>query len=150
MGKIEIVTEIEAPLEKVFAWNADPKTFEKVSTAEADAKVEITSEGPVGLGTTFHLSAVMAGQKLEGDMEYVEFEENRRVVQRMTKGDLKKMEMTDIYEATDKGTRITTTWDYELPYSVIGKILDRLKVGKEINASANAGYQRAKEILEEE
>jgi len=148
MGRVEIVTEIEVPLEKVFAFSADPKSFEKVAAAESETKVEITSDETVGLGTTFHLSAIMAGQKMEGDIETVEFEENRTAVCRLTKGDLKRLEMTDVFEATDKGTRVTTTWDYELPYSVLGKILDKLKVGKEIEAAANAGWQRAKEILE--
>lgn len=148
MGRVEIVMEIEAPLEKVFAYNVDPKSFEKASTAEAEAKVEITSEGPVGVGTTFHLSTIVAGQKLEGDMEIVEFEENRRLVQRMTKGDVESFEVTNVFEATDKGTKVTATWDYELPYSILGKILDKLKFGKEIEAAFNKGWQKTKEILE--
>jgi len=147
MGRVEIVTEIEAPLEKVFAYNADPKSLEKAAP-EAEAKVEITSDEPVGVGTTFHLSAVIAGQEMEGDMEIVELEENRRIVQRMTKGDLKSLEMTDVFEATDKGTKVTTTWDYELPYSLVGKVLDKLKFGKEIEAAAKGGWQKTKEILE--
>jgi ligand-binding SRPBCC domain-containing protein len=150
MGRVEIVTEIEAPLEKVFAFNADPKSMEKVGPAEYEAKVEITSDRTLGVGTTYHLSATVAGQKMEGDIEITELEENHRVVQRMTSGDFKKLEMTDVFEATDQGTKVTTTWDYELPYSVLGKMLDRLRVGKEIDAAAKAGWQGAKEILEKE
>jgi hypothetical protein len=149
MGMVEIVTDIDAPLERVFEWNADPKSFEKTGPPEADTKVEVTSKGPIGLGTTFHMSAVIAGQRLEGDMELAQFEENRKVVHRMTKGDMKKLVMTDLYEATDTGTRISTTWDYELPYSVLGRIMDKIKFRKDIEEAARAGWQKAKEILEE-
>ncbi len=148
MGKVEIVTEIEAPLEKVFSFNVDPKSMEKVGPEDYEAKVEITSDQPLGVGTTYHLSAIIAGQKMEGDIEIVELEENRKIVQRMIKGDLKKLEMTDVFEATDTGTSVTTTWEYELPGSVFGKIMDKLKVGKEIEDAARTGWQGAKEILE--
>ncbi len=40
MGRVERSIEIEAPLEKVFAFYADPKNAEALLPEDADAKVE--------------------------------------------------------------------------------------------------------------
>lgn len=37
-----------------------------------------TSDGPIGLGTTWHAISKLFGRRAEGDAEYVEFEMNRR------------------------------------------------------------------------
>lgn len=149
MGKIENSIEIEAPVKKVFALYADPKFLEKTAPEDAEIKVEVTSKGPIGLGTTSRTSGVLSGRKLNFETEYVEFEENRRIVDRQTKGDLKRFDVTSVFEATDKGTKVTTTVNYELPYSVLGKIIDKLKAGKDMERYIKAINEKAKEILEE-
>ncbi|MHA2313360.1 MAG: hypothetical protein ACXADF_17875 [Candidatus Thorarchaeota archaeon] len=60
------------------------------------------------------------------------FEKNIRTVEHQYDGDMKKWENTTSFEATDRGTKVTQTIEYELPYSVIGKLLDRLSVKKEL------------------
>ena len=148
MGRVETVIEIEAPIEKVFAFAADPKSLE-LAPEEAEVKVEVTSEGPIGVGTTFRMTAVLAGRRVEGEEEYVEFEENRSFKSRQIKGTLKRFDITTVFEATEKGTKATATWDYELPYSVLGKILDKLKARKAIERYVKTGWEKAKQILEE-
>lgn len=148
MGRIEISTEIEAPIENVFAFMADPRNYENIMPEDAAVRVEMLSKGPVGVGTTYRLSGVLAGRKMAVENEYVEFEENRRIVERQTKGDFKSYRGTYVFEATKKRTTLKQTMDYELPYSVLGKIIDRLKAGKELRAYVKASTERAKEILE--
>ncbi len=91
----------------------------------------------------------MSGQKIKSEAEYVEFEKNRRFVERQTEGDMKKWEQTFVFEATGKGTKVNLTTEYQLPYSILGKIIDRLKAGKEIQTSVEAAIEKTKEILEE-
>jgi ligand-binding SRPBCC domain-containing protein len=148
MGRLEYSVEIEAPVEKVFAFHVDPRNAMKLLPEDANGTVEITSEGSIGLGTSWHISAVIGGRKLELDEELVEFEENRRFTHRQTKGDMKRSEGTLSFQATNKGTKITETFDYELPYSVLGKILDRLKAGKDLERFTKERYEKSKEILE--
>jgi hypothetical protein len=38
--------------------------------------------------------------------------------------------------------------DYDLPYSIIGMIIDRLKVSRAIEESVNEGLTKLKNILE--
>ena len=148
MVRIEKVIEIEAPIEKVFAFWADPKKFEKLLPEGMEGKIEVTSEGPIGVGSTYSFSGIVGGQKMETETEFVEWEENRRMVSRQIKGVYKRSESGSFFEATDKGTKVTETVDYELLYSEPGKGLDDLKVRKDIEASFKAGLEKAKEILE--
>ncbi len=148
MGRIEIETEIEAPVEKVFAFWADPRNATKMMPEDAEVKVEVPSEGPIGLGTTWRVSGVIGGRKLDFEEELVEFVENRRITHRQTKGDFKREEGTLVFEATDRGTKLTETFDYKLPYSVLGKIIDKLKAGKDLERILKTNHERAKEFLE--
>ena len=149
MGRVESQIEIGAPLERVFAFVANPKNYEKMF-AGAEVKVEMVSKGPIGVGTSYRLSAVLGGRKVDVHLhEYVEFEENRRFVDCEVKGALKREELIFVFDSTDRGTKVTASIDYELPGSVLGMVLDRLMVRKEMERFLKGGVQKAKEILEE-
>ena len=51
-------------------------------------------------------------------------------------------------EPTAKGTKLTYSMDYELPYSVLGKLVDKLKVGKEMEKNIVVAMEKAKKALE--
>ena len=147
MGRVESSIEIKAPVGRMFAFLSNPKNQEKIF-ARADLKVENVSEQPIGVGTTYRTSAVLAGRKADfHPHEFVEFEKNRRFVDRDNGGPLKKEEFTFAFATTESGTKLTTTIDCELPYSVLGKILDKLTFRKEFGRFLNGGAQKAKEIL---
>jgi hypothetical protein len=83
--------------------------------------------------------------------EFVEFEENRRFVDHEVKGGggvLKREDLTFVFENIDRGTKVTITEDYEFPYSVLGKIVDKLMARKGFARFIQSGAQKAKEILE--
>ncbi len=149
MGKFVIDAEIKAPLEKVFAFISDPKSNEKVFPEEDEVRIEMLSKEPLGVGTRFRFTGLLAGQKISSVAEYSEFEKNRRFVERQTKGDMKKWRQTFVFEPTGKSTKVNLTTEYQLPYSILGKIIDRLKAGKEIQTSVKAAMEKAKGILEE-
>lgn len=81
---------------------------------------------------------------------FAEFEKNRRTLERQTKGDMKKWETTQIFEVVDGGTKVSATVDYEFPYSVLGKIIDKLKGEKDVSDYIHTFYRNAKRILEKE
>ena len=115
-------------------------------------KIEDVSKQPIGVGTKYSPSCVIAGIQVKPHLhELVEFEENRRIVDREVKGgggSLKKEELTYAFGATDRGTKVTLTVDYKLPYSVIGEVLDKVRMRKAFENFSNDGVQKAKEILE--
>ena len=67
---------------------------------------------------------------------------------RQTGGSLKKMEHTDLLEPTEKGTKLTSIMEYELPYSLLGRIIDKLRVKKIMEKAGEYQAQKTKELLE--
>ena len=63
---------------------------------------------------------------------------------------MKKMLMTDTFEPTDGGTRWTSILEYELPYSLLGKLIDRLKVRKAMEKGSDYYVKKTKELIEKE
>ena len=149
MGRVESSVEIEAPIEKVFAFISDPKNQERVFV-DYSMKIEDVSKQPIGVGTKYRPSCVIAGIKAKPHLhELVEFEKNRRIVDREVKGGaLNREELTYAFGATDRGTKVTLTIDYKLPYSVVGEVLDKLRMRKAFENFSKDGVQKAKEILE--
>ena len=58
-----------------------------------------------------------------------------------------------IYNATlvpsKTGAKVTTAFDYELPYSILGKIIDKLRVHKAMEREADKALQKMKNVAEE-
>jgi hypothetical protein len=52
------------------------------------------------------------------------------------------------FEPTAKGTKWTMSMDYEVPYSVLGKVIDKLKIGKDIEKSMGKMQANVKKALE--
>ncbi|UCE95702.1 MAG: SRPBCC family protein [Candidatus Bathyarchaeota archaeon] len=153
MVRVESSIEIKAPIEKVFAFLADPRNYEKIF-ADSKVKMEMLSEGPIGLGTKYRISAerrrILGGQQVDFHLhEYVEFEENHTFTDRETEGRLKKEEMTFIFDKTDNGTKVIAIIDYELPYSGFGIIIGKLmRVKMAFIHFLRSSLERAKETLE--
>jgi uncharacterized protein YndB with AHSA1/START domain len=142
--KIEKSIEIAASPEEVFNFINDT---EKMNKAHAGfTKAEYTSKGPIGVGTTMHFVGTHGGSKNEWDMEVTEFVNNKKV----TTHTEKPANMTNFLtlEPTTKGTKLTHSVDYELPYSILGKVIDKLKVSKNLKKEMDVWLPNAKKALE--
>jgi ligand-binding SRPBCC domain-containing protein len=133
----------------VFVFLSDPKNLEKI-LADSEFKIEDVSNQPAGVGTRFLLSAVVGGLKVKPHWhEIVEFEENSKIVNGEVKGGpMKKEEFSFVFKTTDGGTSLTVIIDYVFPYSVFGKILDKLLARKAFDRLVMNGAKKAKELLE--
>ena len=144
MTKIEKSIEINAPLDKVYSlinWSSVPEYYDSIK------KVEWTSEPKMEVGATVHVFSEIAGAKGEWDAEITEYKDNEKVSWRTTSGN-----MTIIYNATlepaKAGTKLTTSFDYELPYSNLGKLIDKLRVHKSMEKEVEQALQKMKDIAE--
>lgn len=146
MTKLSKSIDIEASPEKVFAFTLDAKKMNEI--AKGFQETEYTSKGPVGVGTTAHMVGKAGGSQAEWDMEVTEFEKNKNVSMRTEGASKLKMQSSYIYEPTAKGTKLTITYDYELPYSILGKIVDKLKVSKDMEKSTEKLLKDVKKALE--
>ena len=109
MIKIEHSIVINRPVEDVFAVVTNLENNPKWGSGLLEAVK--TSEGPIGVGTTWRLVRKVLGQRLEAESEVTEYELNRNYVQR-SKSPF-PVEVRQTYEAVEGGTRITITLEAE-------------------------------------
>ena len=145
MTRIEKSIEINAPLEKVWSmiyWERLPEWHTDFKT------VEITSEEKNKVGTTGHITGETAGVKVEMDLETTELIENEKVAFRTTGGNITGLGYITL-SPTKAGTKVTEVIDYQLPYSVLGKLIDKLRVHKAIDKSYGVALKNLKNMLEQ-
>jgi hypothetical protein len=93
-----------------------------------------TSEGPVGLGSIAHFET-KGTLKSFGELtgEVTEFEENKKMTMQ-SKNAKGKTAVSDslILEPTANGTKVMYVTEYDVPYSVFGKLIDKVKISKDM------------------
>ena len=78
MASIKVAQQIDAPLERVFDVVSDIP--EAANTVTAITKIEMLSEGPVGIGTRWRETRTLFGRDATEEMEFTEFERPCRYV----------------------------------------------------------------------
>ncbi len=146
MGKLTKSIEIEASPEEVFTFINDQKKMNDVMKGWAE--MQYTSAGPVGVGTTAHHIAKFGGQMGEWDREITEFVKNKKMSDHTTGASKMKMGSSWTLEPTAKGTKLAISMDYELPYSVLGKVIDKLKFNKDLDKVMGKMLENIKKALE--
>jgi hypothetical protein len=53
-----------------------------------------------------------------------------------------------VLEPTTKGTKSTFSMEYEVPYSILGKLVDKLKVSKDMEIKMSKMMENMKKALE--
>lgn len=104
MLKIEISAVINRPVEEVFAVVSNLENNPKWSSTFLEVKK--TSQGPIGVGTTWRAVQAFLGQRIESDVEVTEYEPNRKSAQKTKSGPI-PAEVRQIYERAEGGTRVS-------------------------------------------
>ena len=146
MGKVSRSIEIEASPEKVFALLCDTEKMNEINKEIEEA--EYTSEGPIGVGTTRHVVGNAGKFKAEVYIEITEFEKNKKIRWRTIGASTIKANVSQSLEPTAKGTKLTFTNDYEPPYSILGKIVDKLMIHKNVEKNMERYQKNMKKALE--
>ena len=111
MIKSEISVVINRPVEEVFAFANDLESDPQWMAAVSERKK--TSEGPVGVGTTFRDKGTLLGQKVENNYEVTEYELNAKLGIKTVSGSI-QIEATSTCEPVEGGTRFTMAGDAEV------------------------------------
>jgi len=145
--KLTISRDIQASPEKIFAFVISERMNEvwgELMNGKWDSK------GPVGVGSVGHFDTrgMMANfGKLTGTV--TEFEPNKKMT--MNSKDAKgKMDATDtiILEPNANGTKTTYVTQYKVPYSVFGKLIDKVKISKDMEAMHVKMLENLKKAVE--
>jgi len=129
LTRVETSIEIKAPPEKVWemlAWDRFPEWDE--GTQKNAKSVEYTSE--VGtLEDKYRVGATcrMTTKDRDLDFEITESVENEKIMARVTGAPfVTQLFLTYILEPVEAGTKLTYRMDYEIPWGIFGKFLDKL------------------------
>jgi uncharacterized protein YndB with AHSA1/START domain len=95
---------INRPVAEVFAYVSDVSNEPAWHTDVLEARQ--TSEGPIGIGTTFLILVKPSMGVSEGVTEVIGFDPNRRQVMRGEMGSMRPT-ITDLFEPADGGTKFT-------------------------------------------
>jgi len=119
MPAIEKTIFINAPLKKVFAFMAEPHSLIEIwpSLQEIDNLQPL----PNG-GYCFDWTYKMAGLRLHGRVEWLEFIKDRRIVYRNEAGIPGTLIWT--YQAENGGTRVSVAVDYTVPGVVLARLTE--------------------------
>src|SRR6476659_958163 len=110
MAKIDCGTTIKRSIEDVFAVLSDASNYQKWASGGV-VPAERTSEGPIGVGTTWHGVGQLIGRQFDSDFEYTEFEANRRFVSKLQSPFPATLTFT--LEPVGGGTRVSESLEAE-------------------------------------
>ena len=150
MGRLEKSIEIRAPPEKVWEMFALDRLLEweegyqkNIKSVEYVSEVR-TPEDKYRVGASAH---VLTKKQKEFDLEITESLEKEKMTTRSTSGNATLIG-TYTLKPTEPGTEVTYMMDYELPHSILGKIIDKLVVGRMMEKEYEKALEKLKSILE--
>ena len=121
--KLQRSIEIAAPPEKIWPFLVDPEEIMKWFTFLK--KFEYTSNQKSGVGTTFYYEEKSGPQLMKLNYVVTEWVENKKLAFKLSLGPMKKDDQVWSLEAIPSGTKFTLIEEVEMPWGVIGKILDK-------------------------
>ena len=128
MGTMKKSITINAPVEKVFEYAENPENYPEIWPSLVEVKN--IKELPNG-GHSFDWVYKMAGMRLNGSSENIEYVPNERTAAR-TSGGIEST-VTWEYQPVDDGTKFTATTEYKIPIPVLGKLAESIVIKMEEN-----------------
>lgn len=150
MGRIERTIEIKASPEKVWEMLALDRQLEwmgNVSSGGGWKSVEYTSEVSTP-EDKYRVGASAQITEKHGkpyNYEITESFENEKI---MFRTPYYNMCIQYTLKLTEEGTEMTFVFNYELPYSILGKIIDELLVHRQGEKEMKKSLKKLKSILE--
>jgi len=141
MPTINNSTNINAPVEKVFAYVTDPPTTPEWLVGAT----EVTDVTGSGVGQHYHWKYNMLGVPLRGETTVSEHVPNERRVTESKGGVTSTWTFT--FTPHDGGTKLDLELDYTIPVPVLGKLAEQL-VLKRNQREADLSMENLKERLE--
>ena len=147
MGRIRKSIEIRARPEDVFAYMDDVKLRgSHMLGMGRDFRPEILSKNETGVGATYRWRGTMYGVKFGWTEVVTKWVENREKLHHSIEG--LNIDMGWSLTPSDDGTILTITMDYDIGYSLLGKLIDWLWAERYCSTGINADFEHMKEILE--
>jgi ligand-binding SRPBCC domain-containing protein len=140
---------IAAPVEAVFAFHADPRNIERLSTPQAQAQLVPPYEVPLRQGSIVRLRVMLLGlvpQQVE--TEIVVCDPPREFTDQQRRGPFRSWRHRHLFRPVAGGTELTDDVTYELPTGLPFRLIGEAAMMAQMEALFQHRQQRTKEILE--
>jgi uncharacterized membrane protein len=111
MARIEESVEITCPVDKVFAYTTDAKSWPKWQSIILEA--EQTSQGPWSVGTTFKGTTRLMGLSMKWTAKATEYEPNKKWTKNINSGSITINEHVN-YEPIEGRIKFTIVYDMKV------------------------------------
>jgi len=111
MARIEESVQIQRPVGKVFAYTTDAKKWPEWQSIIKEA--EQTSQGPMGVGTTFKGTTRMMGLSMKWTAKVTKYEPNTEWIKNITSGSI-IIEERMTYDPLEGGINFTIVYDMKV------------------------------------
>lgn len=116
MHEIQESIEIKAPVDKVFALLKNLDARLRLNPFLEIVWIEKLTAGEPSVGSRFRIIADCGGRRLDFISEWLEYEENKKIVSCESN---KKIKLTLILEETFAGTLLTHKEEVEIPFEIV-------------------------------
>lgn len=148
MPAISIETEIQAPIELCFDLARDV-TIHCATTAQTQEHIVAgKTSGLLELGDEVTFEAVHFGIKQRLTLKIVEYARPYKFKDQMVRGAFKSLRHVHEFEATEKGTLMRDTLEWESPLGFLGVVADRLAVERHMRDFLLERNKQLKKIAE--
>ena len=140
--------EIKAPPERIWPFFIEPEKIMRWFTLLR--KFEYTGDKRSSVGTTFYYEEKSGPRLMKLHFKVTEYVDNEKLAFIMTSGPLKKDDEVWSIKTTPSGSIVTLIMDVEMPWGIIGKIMDALFVGRMIGKRLEEMLANLKGLIEAE
>jgi uncharacterized protein YndB with AHSA1/START domain len=129
MIRVEESVEINRPVEEVFSYTSNPENFPQWAATVKEVRQDAPERGPLREGGRFMATQKALGRSFEAPFEIIDYEPNRRYVQRGTEEHPVAVTMVFAYEPlSSDGTRFRTRIETEPGgfFGLVGPVLERV------------------------
>ncbi len=128
----------------MFALDRCPEWMDDLKSVEYTSEVH-TPEDKYRVGASTHWIKVKGE---EFDVEVTESIENEKITTRTSPIQGATMTATFAVKPTEAGTEMSYVVDYEMPWGILGKILDKLFIRRALEKDITGEAEKLKSILE--
>jgi len=143
MATVKRTVVIDAPVEEVFNYIADP--MNEVQFIPSIVEVSDVTRTETGVGSHYRWAYKMFGMRFRGESTCTEYVPHERMVTDSRGGIVSTWTYT--FQPEDGATKMTLTIDYTIPVPVLGKFAEAL-VLRQNEREADLAMANLKAILE--
>jgi ligand-binding SRPBCC domain-containing protein len=148
MPLITIETSIQAPIELCFDLARDIDLHLETTVHIRERAVAGITTGLIGLGESVTFEARHFGVKQRLTVRITEFQRPYHFVDEMTAGPFKRLRHLHDFEAVDNSTLMIDTFEYVSPFSILGRIADKLFLERYMQRLLQRRMQHLKQVAE--